>query len=216
MKNLRFIMPILIVVSVIPFFFMNNKDAQMSRAFEEMICSHDERTKLTAIILSAGLEDTQIKDVILKRLPNAEGVERVAIMYSLYMNDGNLDREFIDSIPVDEQGIRNLLKVESPLGSYFRAPYLRIIKAIGEISMHDDVALNKLKCIYAYSDGWQGDSILEMIMKAERRMGTDTDLVVDCPCKIVQILCTGINAARLFKDRYCWAWSMCTFQSFLT
>lgn len=179
MKNLRFIMPILIVVSVIPFFFMKNKDAQMSRAFEEMICSHDERTKLTAIILSADLEDTQVKDVISKRLPNAEGVERVAIMYSLYMNDGNLDREFIDSIPVDEQGIRNLLKVESPLGSYFRAPYLRIIKAIGEISMHDDVALNKLKRIYAYSDGWQGDSILEMIMKAERRMGTDTDLLLD-------------------------------------
>lgn len=179
MKKMRFIMPILMVVSVLPICFVKNKDAEMGRAFEEMICSHDERTKLTAIILAADMEDTQIKDVILKRLPNAESVERVAIMYSLYMHDGKTDREFIDSIPVDEQGIRNLLKVESPLGSYFRAPYLRIIKAIGEISMHDDVALNKLKRIFAYSDGWQGDSILEMIMKAERSRGTDTDLLLD-------------------------------------
>jgi hypothetical protein len=85
---------------------------------------------LTAIIISADLEDTQIQDVISKRLPNAKGVERVAIMYSMYMHNGNLEHEFIDSIPVDEQGIRNLLKVESPLGSYFRAPYLRIIKAM--------------------------------------------------------------------------------------
>jgi hypothetical protein len=179
MKNLRFIMLILIVVSVLSFCFVNNDDAQMGMIFEEMICSHHERTKLTAIILSADLEDTQIKDVILKRLPNAKGVERVTIMYSMYMHDGNLEHEFIASIPVDEQGIRSLLKVESPLGSYFRAPYLRIIKAIGEISMYDDVALNKLKRIYAYSDGWQGDSILEMIMSAERRRGTDTDLLLE-------------------------------------
>ncbi len=179
MKYLRWMVPILIVFSVIPFCFSKNDDVQMGRAFEEMICSHDETTKLTAIILSADLEDTQIQDVISKRLPNAKGVERVAIMYSMYMHNGNLEHEFIDSIPVDEQGIRNLLKVESPLGSYFRAPYLRIIKAIGEISMYNDMALNKLKRIYAYSDGWQGDSILEMIMNAERRRGTDTDLLLD-------------------------------------
>lgn len=179
MKNLRWMVPILIVVSVVPFWFVKNDDVQMGRAFEEMICSHDERTKLTAIILSADLEDTIIKDVISKRLTDAEGVELVAIMYSMYMHDGNIEHEFIDSIPVDEQGIRNLLKVESPLGSYYRAPYLRIIKSIGEISMHDDIALHKLKRIYAYSDGWQGDSILEMIMNAERRRGTNTDLLLD-------------------------------------
>jgi hypothetical protein len=44
MKNLRWIVPILIVVSVVPFCFVKNDDVQMGRVFEEMICSHDETT----------------------------------------------------------------------------------------------------------------------------------------------------------------------------
>lgn len=179
MKNLRWILPILILCSVVSFQVVKSEGVQMGQAFEEMISSDDEPTKLTAIILSAELEDNLIQDLILKRLANASDVECVAIMYSLYMHNGNREQDFVDSIPVDEQGIVKLLKIESPLGSHFRAPYLRIIKAIGDISMHNDAALDKLKRIYAYSDGWQGDSILEMVMNAERRRGTDTDSLLD-------------------------------------
>jgi 3-oxoacyl-ACP reductase-like protein len=176
MKNLRWVLPIIILFFVTLFFFLNSDGVQMGQAFEEMFRSRDATTKLTAIILSADLEDIQVQDVLSKLLPEAKGVERIAIMYSLYMHNGNLEHEFVDSIPVDEQGIKNLLSVESPLGSYFRAPFLRIIKTLGSIAMHDDVALDKLKRIYSYSDGWQGDSILEMILDAERRRGKDTDL----------------------------------------
>ena len=179
MKLFRLILPILIIFLVLLFFYRRSDDVQMGKAFEKMIRSRDDTTKFTAIILSADLEENHVQDVILKRLPEAKDVERLAIMYSLYMHDANLEEEFVDSIPGDEQGIKKLLDVESPLGSYFRAPYLRIIKALGEISMHDDAALAKLKRIYAYSDGWQGDSILEMIMNAERRRGNDTDLLLE-------------------------------------
>ena len=179
MKKLRWIFLILILYSAVSFYFVKSDDIQIGQAFEEMIRSNDETTRLTAIILSADLEDDHLQDLILNILTKAQGVERVAIMYSLYMHNGNQEHEFVDSIPVDEQGIRNLLNVESPLGSHFRAPYLRIIKALGDISVHDDAALGKLKRIYAYSDGWQGDSILEMIMNAERRRGNDTDLLLD-------------------------------------
>lgn len=175
MKNLRCVLPIIILFFVAPFFISNSDGVQISQAFEEMFRSRDATTKLTAIILSADMEDIQVQDVLSTLLPEAKGVERIAIMYSLYMHNGNLEHEFVNSIPVDEQGIKNLLSVESPFGSYFRAPFFRIIKALGSIAMHDDVALDKLKRIYSYSDGWQGDSILEMILDAERIRGKDID-----------------------------------------
>lgn len=179
MNNLRWILAVLILISVVSLYVVRSKGVQMGQAFEDMICSDDETTKLTAIILSAELENNHIQDLISQRLPKAKGVERIAIMYSLYAHNGNLEREFVDSIPVDEEGIIDFLNVESPLGSYFSAPYLRIINAIGDISMHNDEAFEKLKRIYTYSDGWQGDLILEMVMSAERRRGKDTDLLLD-------------------------------------
>jgi hypothetical protein len=179
MKNLRWILPILILFLVAQFFFLKSDGVRMDQAFEEMIRSEDEATKLTAIILSADLDDIHIQDFVSKRLPEAKGVERTAIIYSMYMHNGSLEHNFVDSIPVDEHGIKRLLNVESPLGSYFRSPYLRIVNALGDISLHDDAALDKLKRIYAYSDGWQGDSILEMILNAERKRGNDTDLLLE-------------------------------------
>ncbi len=179
MKIMRWIIFCLILGILVLLFFHEEGDFTLSQSFKNMIASSDKSTMLTSIIIFADLEDKNIEYLLIDRLPESKGIERSAILYSLYMHNGNLEQEFIDSIQVDEQSIRDLLVLESPSGSYFRAPYLRVIKAIGDISIHNDKALEKLKRIYQYSDGWQGDSILEMIIAAERIRGNDTNLLLD-------------------------------------
>lgn len=150
-----------------------------TKSFEAMLCSDDVPARMTAIILAADIDCAEIQQVLKERLHDTNNIERTAIMYSLYRHDNGLEHEFIDSIPSDENGILELLLVDSPLGSFFRSPCLRVIAAVGDIAMYDDAAFEKLKRIFVFSDGWQGDYILEMIIDSERKRGGDVDLLIE-------------------------------------
>jgi len=138
-------------------------------AFSEMLKSSDYSTKVTAIVMIADFKETALANDLVKLLKKASGIERCAVLYSLSI----LQREeyldaFIDSVPTDEKSIKELLDIESPRGSYFKAPYLRIINYLGYIAIHNDKAFSRLKAIDLYADGWQGDSVMELIIAAEK------------------------------------------------
>lgn len=179
MKYLRLLFYALIFLALIYLFFSKNRDVTITQSFMQMINSNDEQTRLTAIIIFSEIEDDKVQSVLVNYLPKSKDVERIAIIYSLFRHDGKFEQEFIDSIPIEEKEIKKLLFLDSPQGSRLRAPYLRIIKCVGDLAIHDDKALYKLKSIYRQSDGWQGDSILEMIMSAERSRGKNTDVLLD-------------------------------------
>lgn len=179
MKYIRLFFYTLIFFALISLFFLENRGVTITQSFMQMINSNDEQTRLTAIIIFAEIEDDKVQDVILNHFSKSKDIDRIAIMYSLFRHSGRFEQEFIDSIPIDEQEIKKLLVLDSPHGSRLRAPYLRIIKTVGDVAMHNDKALDKLKSIYRHSDGWQGDSILEMIMSAERSRGKNTDFLLD-------------------------------------
>lgn len=179
MKYLRLVFYAFIFFALIYLFFLGNRDVTITQSFMQMINSNDEKTRLTAIIIFSEIEDDKVQSVLVNYFPSSKDVERIAIIYSLFRHDGKFEQKFIESIPIDEQEIKKLLFLDSPQGSHLRAPYLRIIKSVGDLAMHNDTALDKLKLIYRHSDGWQGDSILEMIMSAERSRGKNTDLLLD-------------------------------------
>ena len=139
----------------------------IEKAFKDMLESSDKATRITAIIMLGEFKTTSLNNTLATHLKTADGVEKTAILYSLSLNNHNYLEAFVESVPTDSNGIKTLLEIESPKGSYFKAPYLRIINYLGILAKHDDNALLKLREIDNYADGWQGDSIMELIAAAQ-------------------------------------------------
>jgi hypothetical protein len=140
----------------------------IEKAFSEMIRSNDSVTRITAIIMIGAFKETTLTKTLLDHLEKASGIEKTAVLYSLSIYKNDYLDAFIESLPQDEKGIKELLAVESPEGSYFRAPQLKIISYLGDIAVYNDKALEKLKIIQPYADGWQGDIIMELIIAASK------------------------------------------------
>jgi hypothetical protein len=163
MKYLRLVFYAFIFFAFIYLFILGNRDVTITQSFMQMINSNDEQTRLTAIIIFSEIEDDKVQSVLENYFLRSKDVERIAIIYSLFRHDGKFEQEFIESIPIDEQEIKKLLFLDSPQGSHLRAPYLRIIKSVGDLAMHNDTALDKLKLIYRHSDGWRSAFDLSFI-----------------------------------------------------
>ena len=169
MSKIKFTFIVVLAVFCMWFFgCANSGSITAEKAFSEMLGSSDTATRITAIVLVGDFKETTLIKVLENHLKNTSGVEKVAVLYSLSIYKNNYLDAFIESFPKDEKGIKELLKIESPEGSYFRAPHLRIISYLGNIAIYNDKALAVLKVIQPYADGWQGDLIMEFIMTADK------------------------------------------------
>ena len=140
----------------------------IEKTFSDLIKSDDYSTKITAIVMIGSFKETALIDNLLDYLKMTRGVEKTAVLYSLSIHKEEYLEAFINSVATDEKSIKELLEIESSRGSYFMDPYLRIISYLGVLAMHNDKALSKLKAIDHYADGWQGDSIMELMLAAEK------------------------------------------------
>jgi hypothetical protein len=133
-----------------------------------MIGSTDMQTRISAIILIADLKETPLTETLIDHLKISEGTEKTATLYTLSVFKENYVDSFIDSIPLDEMHIKELLKAESPEKSYFREPHFAMVRYLGDLAIYNNKALDKLKAFQPYADGWQGDEIMGMLKNAEK------------------------------------------------
>lgn len=132
--------------------------------------SSDRKVRVTAYILTAQTNSDIVRSYMKTLAKEKIGVELTAILYALQTSSGSFEDEehFINSVHTDEQYIGDLLAVDSGESSYLRgAPYLYIISRIAVIALRNDLALDKLRAIYKYADGWIAENIAVMIKDAE-------------------------------------------------
>ncbi len=160
---------IIIIISILIVCFScmpvkdNFKKDKITDVFPILFKSNEFETRITAIILSSEFKNTQITNELLNLLKEAKGIEKVAILYTLRTKNDSYIKEFINAIPEDAKGIKELLDIESPRSSYFMSPKLRIIDYLASLAIHNDNAFRKLITISNYADGWQGDAIMELL-----------------------------------------------------
>ena len=173
MNNSFFKILIPVIVLLFSIFFnsyannnlLTNSHNNILKTMPNLFKSSEFKTRVTSIIMvsefKTGLFDNELKNI----LKTSSGIERTVILYSL-VRTGNykFEKEFVKSIPETKNNILELLDIEAGKKSYFSSPNLRIINYLGMIAKKNETAYKKIIEISKYADGWQGDSIMELII----------------------------------------------------
>ncbi len=145
------------------------EQTDLEKKFLDMYSSTDFKTRVTAYVLTGDVSSDLLKERLRKIVIQKTGVERTAILYALNWRSSNEDEQmaFIESVPTDHKGIKQLLEVDSGAKSYLKGPvYLFIIDLLGSYAGRHDIALEKLLRIYDQSDGWMAENVSSMIQGA--------------------------------------------------
>ena len=145
------------------------EQTDLEKKFLDMYSSRDFKTRVTAYVLTGDISSGLLKERLRKLVTQKAGVERTAILYALNQlssNEGE-QKAFIESIPTDPRGIKELLEVDSGGKSYLKGPvYLFMIDLLGSYAGRHDIALEKLLRIYDHSDGWMAENLSSMVQGA--------------------------------------------------